>query len=422
LTDLGAIGRLPRVVDSDDYARFCDGTLGDPYPLLSWLREHDPVHRSETLGAWVLTRYEHVRAGLLDRRLANDRIAANLAPLPAALRETAAPLAEHISNWLGFTDPPKHTRLRALLRETFTPGLPDAMAERIRAIADQLLGELLEQSEPDLIAGYALPLPALVICDILGLAPEHTRRFGEWSDDMAAVTGHIGPSLAHIVPDALASYRALDGFIAEQVDARSGCPATDLLGDLAAAEAAGNLNRTELTGLAVFTLVACHETTASLLGTAIRTLLADPELARTLRDRPERWGAMTEEMLRLESPIQLSPRVAAEELEIGGRTIRRGDSVVLHLGAANRDPRQFPSPDTIDLDAATTRHLAFAWGPHFCLGAPLARAEATIALPLLLERAPDLELAEPAPRWRSNMSIRGLTSLPARRSPSDVTA
>jgi cytochrome P450 len=120
-------------------------------------------------------------------------------------------------------------------------------------------------------------------------------------------------------------------------------------------------------------------------------------------------------MLRLESPIQLSPRVAAEDLEVGERTIRAGDTVILHLGAANRDPRQFPAGGTLDLDAATTRHLAFAWGPHFCLGAPLARAEATIALPLLLERVPDLELTRDDVTWRENMSIRGLTGLPVRR-------
>ncbi len=408
---------LDEVVASEDYRRFCDGTLADPYPLLGWLREHDPVHRSETLGAWVVTRYDDVRAGLLDRRLANDRIAANLALLPEDLRTTSAPLAEHISNWLGFTDPPKHTRLRALLRDTFTPGLPAAIDDRIHTIARELIDQLLAEPAPDLISGYALPLPALVICDILGLQPQDTERFGEWSDDMGAVTGNIGPTLVDVVPAALESYRALEGFIADEVAARHACPAHDLLGRLASAEEAGQLDRTELTGLAVFTLVAGHETTANLLGSTLLTVLREPALAELLREHPERWTALTEEMLRLESPIQLSPRVAAEDLEIQGRAIRRGDSVVLHLGAANRDPRQFPSPDAIDLDAATTRHLAFAWGPHFCLGAPLARAEAAIALPLLLERVPDLELTDPIPHWRANMSLRGLTTLPARHTP-----
>jgi cytochrome P450 len=414
-TPLAAATTVDDIVRSDDYGRFCEGRLADPYPLLAWLRENDPVHRSEPLGAWVITRYDDVRAGLLDRRLANDRVSANFAPLPADVREAAAPLAEHISNWLGFTDPPKHTRLRGLLRDRFTPSLADAMKARIRTIADQLADSLLAQSHPDLVSGYALPLPALVICEVLGLAPEDTGRFGAWSDHMVAVTGHIGPSLARIVPEALDSYRAVDEFIGAEVDARRACPAADLLGDLAAAESAGRLDRTELSGLAVFTLVAGHETTASLLGSALRMLLVDPGLAAALRDAPDRWGAFIEEMLRLESPIQLSPRVAAEDLEIAGHRIHAGESVVLHLGAANRDPRQFPSPDAVDLDNATTRHLAFAWGPHFCLGAPLARAEAAIALPLLLDREPDLALDESEPSWRENMSIRGLTSLKARR-------
>jgi cytochrome P450 len=406
---------LDEVVAGDDYRRLCEGRLGDPYPLLGWLRDHDPVHYSDTLGAWFITRHDDVRAGLLDKRLANDRIAANFAPLPADVREAAAPLAEHISNWLGFTDPPKHPRLRGLLRETFTPALPAAMDETIRTIAERLVEEVAAAPRSDLVSDYALPLPALVICDILGLAPEDVDRFGEWSDDMAAVTGNVGPTLARVVPQALGSYRALDDFIGEQVAARAGCPAHDLLGKLAGAEEAGRLDRPELIGLSVFSLVAGHETTASLLGCMLRAVLADRELAARLQAEPDLWAALTEEMLRLESPIQMSPRVAAEDLELGGRTIRAGDTVILHLGAANRDPRQFPAGDTLDLEAATTRHLAFAWGPHFCLGAPLARAEATIALPMLLERVPDLELAEETVSWRENMSIRGLTELPVRR-------
>lgn len=406
---------LDAVLASDAYARFCDGTLADPYPLLRWLREHDPVHWSDTLGVWLVTRYADVHAGLLDRRLSNDRIAANFQHLPEGLRRSAAPLAEHISSWLGFTDPPKHTRLRGLLRDTFRPNLPQQLDGRIREIAGGLLDTLAVQDEPDLVAGYALPLPAVVICDILGLPPEDTGRFGDWSDDMVGVTGHVGPSLVDIVPGALRSYAALDEFIGAQVQARHACPAGDLIGTLAAAEDAGRLDRTELTGLAVFTLVAGHETTASLLGTALHMVLGDADLRARLRREPEAWAPLIEELLRLEAPIQLSPRVAAEGLEIGGRAIAAGDAVVLHLGAANRDPRQFPSPEAVDLGAATTRHLAFAWGPHFCLGAPLARAEAAIALPLLLERMPELELLDSAPSWRANMSIRGLTTLRARQ-------
>lgn len=406
---------LDEVVAADDYQRFCEGRLGDPYPLLGWLRDHDPVHYSETLGAWVVTRYEHVRAGLLDKRLANDRIGTNFALLPADVRAEAEPLAAHISNWLGFTDPPKHTRLRGLLRQTFTPALSTAMADTIRTVGETLAADVADAPESDLVSGYALALPALVICDILGIAPEDSGRFADWSEDMVAVTGHVGPSLARIVPEALDSYRALDGFVADQVAARAGCPAHDLLGELAEAETAGRLDRPELIGLSVFTLVAGHETTASLLGSMLHTVLADPPLAARLRSDPALWSALTEEMLRLESPIQLSPRVAAQDLEIGDRTIHAGDTVILHLGAANRDERQFPAGGALDLDAATTRHLAFAWGPHFCLGAPLARAEATIALPLLLERVPDLELADDRVSWRENMSIRGLTALPVRR-------
>lgn len=397
----------------DDYRLFCEGRLANPYPLLAALRATEPVHWSEPIGAWIVTRYDDVLAGLLEPRLANDRVSVNMAALGEEMRERFAPLGEHVSSWLGYTDPPKHTRLRALLRTTFTPALADGYRVTIARIVDELIDAMFAHSEPDLVSGYALPLPARVICDVLGIPDERSGDFHRWSGDMAAFTGQIGPTLVEIAPRAYESYRALEKFIGGEVAEREGCSRDDLLAKLAGAERDGVLHsRSELTGLAVFTLVAGHETTAGLLGNAFEMILRDADLRSTLVRDAGYIPAAVEEVLRLEAPIQLSPRLATEDTRLGDVTIRKGDAVVLHLGAANRDPERFPDPDAFDLGRRFTRHLSFAWGAHFCLGAPLARVEAEIAIESLLNKVPDVQLADEPLAWRENMTMRARVALP----------
>ena len=399
------------VLDSEEYALFCAGQLADPYPLLAWLRSNDPVHWSPTLDTWILTRYDDVLAGLLDKRFANDRISANMAALPPELQKSCAPLGEHVSNWLGFTDPPKHTRLRGLLRTTFSASLGEELAPRIGEIVDDLLESIAQDSRADLIVSFAFQLPARVICEILGVPGEHTKAFHRWSDDMAAFTGNLGPTLVEIAPRAMRSYVELEEFMGAMVAESNRCPAGDLMNHLAQAEAGGQLSRPELIGLSVFTLVAGHETTASLLANALSILLEDHALRTELERNPQLFPNAVEEFLRLEAPIQFSPRLCAEDLESRGQEIRRGDVVMLHLGAANRDPERFPEPDRIDLERENNRHLSFAWGPHFCLGAPLARAEAIVALPRFFERFPHARLTGEPLSWRQNMTMRSVEHL-----------
>jgi cytochrome P450 len=401
------------LVASPAYAEFCEGRLADPYPLLAWLRSNDPVHWSPTLGSWILTRYDDVVEGLLDARFANDRISASMDVLPPDLRESCAPLGVHISNWLGYTDPPKHTRLRGLLRTTFTPARARAMETRIRELTDELLDEVAVADEADLSSGLAFPLPARVICDILGIPLPRAEAFHRWSDDMGGFTGNIGPTLVEIAPRAMESYVELEAFIDEMVTERQRCPKDDLIAHLANAEAEGGLSRTELTGLSVFSLMAGHETTSGLISSAFALVLSNDSLRAELNADPSRYPAAIEEILRLEAPIQFSPRLVAEDVEKRGRTLRKGDVVMLHMAAANRDPERFPQPDVLDLDRPNNRHLSFAWGPHFCLGAPLARSEATVALSRLLERFPDVRLTDPEPAWRENMTLRSHPRLTA---------
>jgi pimeloyl-[acyl-carrier protein] synthase len=402
---------VAEMIESEPYRLFCEGRLAAPYELMAWLRHHDPIHFSPVLNAWILTRYDDVFEGLQGPRFLNDRISASMSALPAAMRESCAPLGEHISNWLGFTDPPKHTRLRALVRTTFTPALAKNLTPRIMAIADDLIDDMIEEVQPDLVPGFAFPLPARVICEILGIPAGETGSFHDWSDAMVAFTGHIGPTLAEIAPRAMDSYLALEEFFEALVAERSRCPTGDLISQLTADEANGHLSRQELIGLSVFSLVAGHETTASLLATGLLMLLDDDDLRHTLTGDPDLFPAGVEEFLRLETPIQFSPRLAGSTLELRGKTIRQGDAVILHLGAANRDPERFANPDLLDLARPDNRHLAFAWATHFCLGAPLARAEAAVALARLLERMPDIHRIGEGVSWRENMTIRGPTEL-----------
>jgi cytochrome P450 len=401
-----APGDIDELVSSNEYRLFCEGRLASPYGLLAWLRENDPVHFSPILSAWILTRYDDVYAGLRDARFKNDRVSASMSALPVEMQTSCAPLGEHVSNWLGYTDPPKHTRLRGLVRPTFTPALPRTLAKRIHQIVDALIDRLLLLESPDLVSDFASRLPAQVVCEILGIPEDDENRFAQWSDAMVAFTGHIGPTLVDIAPRAMSGYVELEDFFEGLVAERSRCPAGDLVTELASAEAGGKLSRQELIGLSVFTLVAGHETTASLIATTAWLMLTNTTLRQALTAQPDLYPVAIEEVLRLEPPIQFSPRLAGDDVPLRGQTIRRGDAVILHAAAANRDPAHATDPDVLDLNRRDTRHLSFGWHAHYCLGAPLARAETAIALERLFERIPNLRLAGDNVAWRENMTIR----------------
>jgi cytochrome P450 len=360
-----------------------------------------------------LTRYHDVFEAFLDSRFRYDRISASMSALPPEMRVSCAPLGDHVSNWLGYTDPPKHTRLRGLLRPTFTPKLARAFGETIRQIADSLLDGIEARGEGDLVADYSYPLPARVIFQILGIPSSDEGSFADWSDAMVAFTGHIGPTLVEIAPRAMASYQALEEFFAGLVEERRACPADDLITELANDEANGELSRQELIGLSVFTLVAGHESSSSLISTGARMMLDDDELREVLTRHPDLYPVAIEEFLRLEPPIQFSPRLAGEDMPMRGKTIKRGETIILHIASANRDPEHFKNPEMLDLERQD-RHLAFGWGAHFCLGAPLAQLEAAIALEQLFKRMPDLQAVDRNIGWRENMTIRGPKELRVR--------
>ncbi len=401
-----------RIEAQEDYQRYCAGRLADPYPLFHRLRREDPVHWCEPLNGWLLTRHDDVQAGFRDPRLSSDRISLSMNAMSEPLRTQMCPLGNHVSNWLGFTDPPKHTRMRGLIMKVFTPRLAEQMGPRVGEIVSGLLDRALPRGEMDFMAEVAFPLPASVICEILGIPMDYQDRFRRWAEDMLLFAGAVGPSIAQVAAPAHRSYVELTGYFRELTRERRRTPRADLLSALAAVEdEEGGLSEAELMGLSVFLFIAGHETTVSLLGNGLLALLQHPEELARLRREPALLPAAVEEFLRFESPIQIATRRPVEDFVLRGKTIRQGQTVVLMLGAANRDPERFAEPDRLDVGRTENKHTAFGWGSHFCLGAPLARVEAQIALKLLLERAPAIRLSGDAPQWREDNNLRALREL-----------
>jgi cytochrome P450 len=399
----------------DDYRCFCRGELDDPYPTLRRLREEDPVHWSEPLQAWLLTRYDDVLAAHSDRRLASGRIALNMAALPGEFRAKHDALGRHVSNWLGFTDPPKHTRMRKLVLKAFTPRVVQSMRSLIARIVDELLDRFSGHDVVDAIDGFAFPLPATVICEMLGIPSEARNRFRACAEHMTAFVGGVGELLVDAAQRAHASYLQMEGQFRELIDLRRRQPGEDLFTALVnVRDQEESLSEDELMGMAVFLFVAGHETTGSLLGNGILALAQHHEHFQTLQADRSLVPSAIEEFLRYESPIQLNTRLAIDVIELRGRRIRAGQGVVLEIGAANRDPAEFVEPDRLNIGRQDNRHLAFGHGIHFCLGAPLARLEAEIAFNAILDRFAAMRLVTHQLAWRRDMTLRSLTTLPLR--------
>ncbi len=396
----------------DAFATYCRGELTDPYPVFDRLREEDPVHWSDILGSWLVTRYDDVYRGLSDPRLGNDRIAVYMGALTPENRETYALLGAHVGNWLGFTDPPKHTRLRGLVREYFTPRLAEDMRPRIQAIVDDLLDQAAEKDSIDAIADFAFLLPANVIYDLLGIDGSRREEFKELVDTLVPFPGNLGPTLNEVAPTAHAAAVQIEAFFQDLARERIARPGNDLITRLALLWRDGELAEQEIISLSTFIFVAGHETTVSLIANGLHLLARDGGQRQRLAQDPTLASSAVEEFLRFESPVQISPRLTREDLEISGQAIRSGDAVTLVNSSANRDGRQFPDPDRLDLAREPNRHLAFGWAAHFCLGAPLARIEAQCAMASFVARFPRAQLATADIAWVPNMSIRRPIALP----------
>jgi cytochrome P450 len=384
--------------------------LADPYPFYHRLRSRDPVYWDG--GTWVLTGHAEVVAALHDPRLTVERVNTDVSLLPPEAQTVMGVIGQVLSMQMVFRDPPHHTRLRGLVNKAFTPRVVESMRARIGRIVDELLDAVAVSGRMDVIRDLAYPLPVTVIAEMLGVPPADRAELKRWSDDLAALLGRFDLTWDEHVRISR-SITELNEYLRGIVAQRRVAPRDDLISALLAAEEHGTvLSEEELLANCMLLLLAGHETTTNLIGNGLLALLRHPDQLERLRAEPGLIATAVEELLRYDSPVQLTSRVAREELELGGKRITRGQYVSLVLGAANRDPKVFPEPDRLDVGRRENRHVAFGHGIHFCLGAALARLEGQIALGTLLRRMPTLRLETATPQWRANQALRGLQSLP----------
>jgi len=383
--------------------------LADPYPLYHRLQEEDPVHWDPFLHAWVVTRYDDVLTVLL-------KFSANRTPTPETLKEmglsSLAPLAEVMVRQMLFMDPPAHTRIRSLAAQAFTPARVAGLAQHIQEIADRLIDDVRSKDGMDVVAELAEPLPAIVTAGMLGVPTSDWRQLKTWSADFAEMLGNFqhNPERATLM---LHTVENLTKYFGDAVREQTTHPREGLIHALMTAEVDGDrLTHEEVVANCIVTMVGGQETTTNLIANGLLTLLRNPDQLQMLRSDMSLIPSAIEELLRYESPSQHTARLAPEDVELGGKKIMRRQAVVAVMAAANRDPQRFPDPDRLDITRKDNRHLAFGWAAHFCFGAPLARLEGQIVFQTVLRRLPNLFLKDEPLRWRHNLGLRGLISLP----------
>jgi len=392
-------------------------TNADPFPIFRRLQDEDPVHWSDSLKAWVITRYDDVRAVALDRAMSADRVRPFFNVLPPEEQRRLADLGHYLTLWAVFKDAPDHTRLRGLMNRAFTPRAVEALRPNIERLVDDLIDAIVARGSADLIADFAYPLPASVIMDMLGVPRSDLATMKIWSDDIALFVG-----IARATPDkyarAQAGTREMAAYFRRLVAERRKAPREDMISALIAAEEeARHLTEDEIVASCILLLFAGHETTTNLIGNGVLAFLPYPGELAKLVARPELAASAVEECLRYDGPSGALARVVALDHERSGRQLKAGGRVYAFMNAANRDPRRFPEPDRFDIERPDNRHLTFGHGAHFCLGAPLARLEAQIAFPRIFARLARLELAAHKFEWMDSLILRGVKKLPVRFAP-----
>lgn len=391
---------------------FTPEARADPYPIYRRYREQSPVQRSQ-VGIWTFTRYRDILTILRDERFSADHRNATVVNEFFAQETGPDPIREVAGKILLFTDPPDHTRMRTLVNKAFTPRAIEGLRSHISELVDGFLDGVADRGEMDVIADFAYPLPAYVICELMGVPVSDRDRFRGWSGEIAPIIDPITPP--DVLKKATETAEQFGEYFAALVEERRRNPQDDLLSALIAAEEKEDrLTEEELLGLCVLIFIAGHETTQNLIGNGLLALLRNRDQLEMLRDDPSLARYAIEELLRYDSPVQLTARPALEDVEIDGHTIRAGEETVVILGAGNRDPAVFDDPEGLDITREKTSVLSFGAGFHFCLGAPLARLEGEVAFTKLLARFPDVELATDEPKWRNTLTLRGLESLPVK--------
>ncbi len=386
----------------------------DPYPYYERLRAQGRAHWFPP-GLWMVTRYEDCVALLRDERLSSDPTRAKVYDLlvPPQWGEGSA-VGTMITEVFFMMDPPDHTRIRALVAPAFTRIGVEDLRPHIERISSELLDEAGE--EFDFMSQFANVLPSLIIAELLGVPLSDRSRFSAWAKDLIQIVGVDAPS-DDVLERGNVTVEAFSGYVRELAADRRSSPKDDLLSALVQADGTDHgMTEGELLATCMFLLAAGQEAPANLMGNGLLALLQHPEQFRRLREEPPLTVTAVEELMRFDAPIQAVARVTKCEMEIGGKTLGRGERIVLLIGSANRDPAEFQDPDALRIDRTPNPHVAFGSGIHFCLGAPLARVQARIALPMIAKRFPSLTLVSGEIEHRSSLPVRALESLPVRAS------
>lgn len=385
--------------------------IADPYPFYRRLRETAPVMRTP-LGYWLVTRYEDAALALRDRRFGKD-FAANMERRygKTAMEE---PAISSLARTMLVLDPPDHTRLRGLVAKAFTARRIADMRPRIAALVDQQLDRVQSRGEMDVIADLAHRLPVIVICDLLGIPEDHRGPFLAGSNVNGRILDPVPMSRSEL-DQANANTQMAGLYFDRLCELRRREPQDDLTSEMVRAEEAGDrLTAEELRANIGLLFGAGHETTTNLIGNGLLALHRNPEQWERLKENPDLIPGMVEELLRFDSSVQLTGRVTTADVALSGTTVPANESVIILLGAANRDPEQYEDPDRLDVTRQNVRPLSFGGGIHHCLGAQLARLEAELVFARLVERMPTLKLPQKdQPEWKRNFTLRGLVRLPA---------
>ena len=387
--------------------------IKNPYPHYARLREIDPMHQTP-FGAFVASRHAEASLVLRDKRFGKDYVERTRRRYGAEIMNQ--PVFRSMSHWMLQADPPDHSRLRGLVVKAFTARRVEDMRPRIQEIVDQAIDAVIDRGQMDLIEDFAFRLPVTIICDMLGIPEEHREVFYKSSRDGGRLLDPVPLSPEEIKKGNEGNLMA-QMYFQQLFELRRRNPADDLTTQLVQAEEDGNkLTNEELTANIILLFGAGHETTVNLIGNGLLALHRNPDQLALLKARPELITKAIEEFLRYDSSVQMTGRVALEDIEdLGGKRIPKGDSVLCMLGSANHDPAVYPDrPDRLDITRPNLKPLSFGGGIHFCLGAQLARIEAEIAIATLLRRLPDLRLDDAEnPEWRPTFVLRGVKRLPA---------
>jgi len=411
---------MPAFANKPTYDLFAPEAVANSYPLFKRMRSEEPVHYSESLGYWILTRYRDVEAALRDERLSSDRTPLYINKLGSLDVKEVENFLDLTSNMMVDTDPPEHTRLRKLAKQGFTTRAIESWRSIIENTTDRLLDRVQNHGGMDVVSDLAVPLPGFIITEIFGVPETDRAHLLEWARDIVTFFGAAGGStiemeeLARKADKAAAQFSAL---IRQLVEQRRRQPGTDMISLLIVAYQEQGFNLEELPSVCVQILNAGMLTTTDLIANGVNALLCHPDQLQKLKKNPSLINSAVEEMIRFDTSVPFFFRIAKQDLTIGGKELAAGSVIALGLGAANHDPEKFEEPEVFDITRTPNEHLGFSSGIHFCLGAALARMQLTICFTTLLRRLPNLGFdpdKQAIPTKHSILILKGFDSLPVK--------